>query len=1011
MNMEKKKHINLLIKNQRKRKSLHKIVMCMAVLVVSITTYMLILPAITMTDETYCGQEHEHIQQCYANPQADIETAQDWELTLPADLTGNKADDLLAVAQSQLGYTESTANYIVENDITKGYTRYGQWCESPYIDWSAAFVAFCLEYAGIDESMLSRDLDCQQWVAELKGSDGKFATPQNYKHEAGDVVFFGNNGVANRVGIVADVRDDNSIEVIEGDSQDKVQYVSYSTDDSQIIGYGVIAGEITDSTVLENESTDDSDITEDVIVEPSANDKTFTYSDDNIDVAVVVPEACKIPKNTKLQVNMLDKGDKEFVENLSTAQLEKDEYILDYGQYSINLVSDNEIVEIEADEVNVKLTYKTDETVEDESVQATISELQEDEIVVLEQTELNSDSAVATTFASRLGGNYDVMLTAMAVANGPSAGNYGNFSFKYNDVKDAFVSQSEYSNYYHENSPLGVAGSFHIVGFGTVKINTHANGNILANTLISDRNFGTNNYDNELTYVQTYQSVPHISASKVNHILVVGSDNIVKVQGNQKDQMYINGTKIDSPHNIVQDVDTESAPFIDLDKVEAEIRGLSARLASEPNTGITLSMADENNRSVTLNTPDGAGFYNVTAKDLQKYSAWAERPLRMKGFQKGKNGTIIMNIDCTGVEKFYMPTATVFIDGVEQNTNETTEFSSGKVVWNFINAENTTIYTARMTGMIIAPGATVSVEQNLNGTIVAENVIINAESHRTDFTGDIEKPPGDVGPHVKVRKVDGDNISLYLNGAEYDLYKWNGSSYVLDKSDLKADDGESLILNNISYNVAYRLVETKAPQGYKLREEPYDFILISESGSQMKPNDFNGLELNNGQTIYYKNEKSFSFVINKQWLSSEGNPLEPPQSSVSVDVWRNIYTDEECTKKYSSELYKGGLTISADENWQLTLENLPASGQMNINDRNTDVYYTYYVKEDAIDGYGVSYSGNDGIVSGTVIITNTQLEGYILPDTGGIGKYGFMLAGVIIMFLAGTIIIKRKIMV
>jgi LPXTG-motif cell wall-anchored protein len=176
----------------------------------------------------------------------------------------------------------------------------------------------------------------------------------------------------------------------------------------------------------------------------------------------------------------------------------------------------------------------------------------------------------------------------------------------------------------------------------------------------------------------------------------------------------------------------------------------------------------------------------------------------------------------------------------------------------------------------------------------------------------------------------------------------------------------------------------------------------------MKPNDFNGLELNNGQTIYYKNEKSFSFVINKQWLSSEGNPLEPPQSSVSVDVWRNIYTDEECTMKCSSELYKGGLTISADENWQLTLENLHASGQMNINGRNTDVYYTYYVKEDAVDGYDVSYSGNDGIVSGTVTITNTQLESYVLPDTGGIGKHGFMLAGMIIMFVAGTIIIKRK---
>ena len=57
--------------------------------------------------------------------------------------------DILAVAVSQLGYTESERNYIVdENDVVMGYSRYGAWYHSPYGDWCAMFVSFCLHYAG-----------------------------------------------------------------------------------------------------------------------------------------------------------------------------------------------------------------------------------------------------------------------------------------------------------------------------------------------------------------------------------------------------------------------------------------------------------------------------------------------------------------------------------------------------------------------------------------------------------------------------------------------------------------------------------------------------------------------------------------------------------------------------------------------------------------------------------------------------------------------------------------------
>ncbi|MBO5157977.1 MAG: hypothetical protein J6B94_00095 [Lachnospiraceae bacterium] len=54
------------IRNQRKKQWWRRFTMTAAVVVVFVTTYMLILPAITMERETVCGKtEHEHTEQCY----------------------------------------------------------------------------------------------------------------------------------------------------------------------------------------------------------------------------------------------------------------------------------------------------------------------------------------------------------------------------------------------------------------------------------------------------------------------------------------------------------------------------------------------------------------------------------------------------------------------------------------------------------------------------------------------------------------------------------------------------------------------------------------------------------------------------------------------------------------------------------------------------------------------------------------------------------------------------------
>lgn len=54
------------LKNKKRRKTWQKVVMSLAVMVVFVTTYMLILPALTMTEKPICGkEEHTHTEKCY----------------------------------------------------------------------------------------------------------------------------------------------------------------------------------------------------------------------------------------------------------------------------------------------------------------------------------------------------------------------------------------------------------------------------------------------------------------------------------------------------------------------------------------------------------------------------------------------------------------------------------------------------------------------------------------------------------------------------------------------------------------------------------------------------------------------------------------------------------------------------------------------------------------------------------------------------------------------------------
>ena len=185
--------------------------------------------------ELVCGtEEHTHSLACYADPGADVETAELWEKTFAGvTLTGNWRQDTLAIAETQLGYTESTKNYLVAEDgeTVKGYTRYGAWCGEPYGDWNVMFLTFCLHYAGVE----GVDRDCGGWVTSWADA---FEPAQSHTPAVGDLVLFDRDGdgTADRAGLVAQITD-SGFAAMEGDAEDAVRLLTYGADAPGILGY------------------------------------------------------------------------------------------------------------------------------------------------------------------------------------------------------------------------------------------------------------------------------------------------------------------------------------------------------------------------------------------------------------------------------------------------------------------------------------------------------------------------------------------------------------------------------------------------------------------------------------------------------------------------------------------------------------------------------------------------------------------------------------------------------
>ena len=167
------------------------------------------------TDDCYeevltCGlEEHHHTVNCLADPLADVEDESEWLAKTNTTLSGLWTEDLLAVAQSQLGYEQSEKNFELDADdgvTVRHYTRYGEWYGNPYGEWDVMFLSYCLNYAGIPQSAIPQRAGVLALRSDLRGA-GYLMDPQSIPAAQQDAIALCDEEMPDEAGF-ADAADD-----------------------------------------------------------------------------------------------------------------------------------------------------------------------------------------------------------------------------------------------------------------------------------------------------------------------------------------------------------------------------------------------------------------------------------------------------------------------------------------------------------------------------------------------------------------------------------------------------------------------------------------------------------------------------------------------------------------------------------------------------------------------------------------------------------------------------------
>ena len=275
---------------------------------------------------------------------------------------------------------------------------------------------------------------------------------------------------------------------------------------------------------------------------------------------------------------------------------------------------------------------------------------------------------------------------------------------------------------------------------------------------------------------------------------------------------------------------------------------------------------------------------------------------------------------------------------------------------------------------------------------------------------------------LTIHKVDSQNSVKSLPGAEFTLYWFDPSDGQYKKIQTETTDDHGNIELTFSeapglkpgntnssgkiirpYNYLYKLVETKAPDGYALDDTPYYFIWTTDSASAtaaynnavgdkasmigVDANKINYYYHGESITLRVKN-KTNRLTIQKLWYDKDGNTIDETTKlpdSITVDLYKRNDTN-------SAGKYVDTFTLNAGNDWNISYD-VPLA----------DLECYFYVVETSTNTrYDVIYTNNNVKGTGTILVTNKEKENadYELPSTGGSGTLPYTAVGGTMMLSA-----------
>ena len=125
-------------------------------------------------------------------------------------LTGDARTDIVAVANSQIGYQEGSSSSQLSGEVlgANNYTEYGRWYGLQDM-WCAMFVSWCADTAGISSTVVPRHSYTVSGLNSFKSWGRAYTRAQvaagSYTPQKGDIIYFKssrNTNPTNHVGIV-----------------------------------------------------------------------------------------------------------------------------------------------------------------------------------------------------------------------------------------------------------------------------------------------------------------------------------------------------------------------------------------------------------------------------------------------------------------------------------------------------------------------------------------------------------------------------------------------------------------------------------------------------------------------------------------------------------------------------------------------------------------------------------------------------------------------------------------